>query len=62
MGHSLAGVVFLSLLVGCSALEYDLSQVPVPISAKPADPKTAASIEPLHLEDGPVGTRVVRTE
>jgi hypothetical protein len=38
-----------SLTSACVALDYDLASVPVPISAKPAEP-TAAEVVPFRIE------------
>ncbi|MCA8943144.1 MAG: hypothetical protein KDB80_11340, partial [Planctomycetes bacterium] len=39
---------FALLLAACGSLHYDLSSVPIPISAKPAEP--GAHVDPLHIE------------
>ncbi len=43
---------FLACIVltgGCGTIEYDLSTVPIPVSAKPADPNSG-TIVPLEIE------------
>lgn len=45
----LLGVLFLLLASGCMTLDADLSQVPVPVSAKPA-PAGATHVEPFRIE------------
>ncbi len=35
---------------GCLSLDYDLSGVPVPVSAKSVDPGSAAEVEPFRIE------------
>jgi hypothetical protein len=37
-------------LAACTTLDYDLSTVPVPVSAKP-EPSETAEITPFHLEE-----------
>lgn len=42
-------VAVAALCAGCLSLDYDLSTVPVPVSAKPAEPG-AAAVEPFRIE------------
>ena len=45
---SLICVSLLCTLVGCGTVTYDLSTVPIPISAKPA---VEGTVEPFHIEE-----------
>ena len=53
MTRTLLPLLLLVALLGqaCVSLDYDLSSVPVPISAKPADP-SEGEIEPFTIEAG----------
>jgi len=42
-------VLVVPLTSGCLSLDYDLSRVPIPISAKPAEPG-ASRVEPFRIE------------
>ena len=39
-----------AILCSCTSFDYDLTAVPIPVSAKPADVDTAHSIEPFEIE------------
>lgn len=41
--------LLIAAAAGCLSLDYDLSTVPVPVSAKPAEP-SAAEVVPFELE------------
>ena len=45
----IAGLLLAAFACGCVSLDYDLSSVPVPISAKPAEPG-AGEVEPFTIE------------
>lgn len=46
----IAAVLLVSCAAGCASLDYDLSTVPLPISAKPAD-SSAAEVVPFTIEE-----------
>jgi len=50
MQKRLSCLIVLLLSVSCASLDYDLAGVPLPISAKPAEPG-ASSVEEFRIEE-----------
>jgi hypothetical protein len=47
--RNLAGLPLALAAAGCITVDYDLSSIPIPVSAKPADPREG-EIEPFRIE------------